>query len=153
MSEMVRFEIENLKELTDKLKQIGEDVARRGLLTSLTAGALIVQNAAKENAPWRTGTLRRSIHTETVSSSSESAAVAVGTDVVYAAIQEFGGIVTPKVANALVFQVPPKSGHWVNVQMVEIPAHPYLRPALDENLDRIENEIVGALNEIIEAAL
>lgn len=88
------------------------------LPTALKAGALIIQNSAKFKAPYRTGTLRRSIHTEMRSNTQ----AVVGTDVEYAVYQEFG---TSKMK-----------------------AHPYLRPALDENrgkvLDKI-NEVIKGL--------
>lgn len=48
------------KELIKKFKEL------QGINTdpALMAGALIIQNAAVENAPYLTGTLRRSIHIE-----------------------------------------------------------------------------------------
>lgn len=97
----------NTDNFANKLKEI--------LPYALKAGALIIQNEAKQRAPYKTGTLRRSIHTEMRS----KAQAVVGTDVEYAVYQEFG---TSKMK-----------------------AHPYLRPALDEKqqevLDKINNII------------
>lgn len=68
----------------------------------LKAAALPVMNLAKINAPYLTGTLQKSIHIEATATG-----VTVGTDLVYAAAQEFG---RPE---------------------INLPAHPYLRPAID----------------------
>jgi RNase P/RNase MRP subunit p29 len=50
-------------------------------------------------------------------------------DVVYALIQEKGGTIVPKNANALKFRA--EDGSFVTVASVTIPARPYLRPAAD----------------------
>lgn len=55
----------------------------------------------------------------------------IGTGVVYAAIQEFGGTIHAKRGGWLVFRLP--SGQWIRTKSVTIPAHPYLRPAFDYN--------------------
>lgn len=57
------------------------------------------------------------------------AAVRIGTNLEYAAIHEFGGIIRPVNAPRLVFEVEP--GEWRTADQVEIPARPYLRPAAD----------------------
>lgn len=53
----------------------------------------------------------------------------VGTNVVYARIQEYGGTITARHAPYLVFQLP--NGDWVRTRQVTIPARPYMRPAFD----------------------
>lgn len=53
----------------------------------------------------------------------------IGTNLVYAAIQEFGGTIHPKNAPFLVFQL--DDGTWIHATEVTIPAQPYLRPAFD----------------------
>lgn len=60
-------------------------------------------------------------------------AVRIGTNLVYAAIHEFGGIITPKNGEFLVFEVEGFGG-WTDkvfARQVEIPARPYLRTAAD----------------------
>ena len=99
------------------------------LETAVTSAAMIVENAAKANAPYLSGTLKRSIDHATVEKNMKVVAVAVGTDVDYARIHEFGG----------------KTGRG---HAVTIKARPYLRPALDENRDKVKNEIAGALREL-----
>lgn len=74
-----------------------------------------------------TGTLRRSIAYEV---DKPRAVGRVGTNLVYARIQEMGGLITAKSANFLHFVI---DGKHKMVQSVYLPARPYLRPALDKN--------------------
>lgn len=50
--------------------------------------------------------------------------VSVGTNVEYAAIHQFGGVIRPVRAKALKFRLP--TGQWVHAQRVVMPARPYL---------------------------
>ncbi len=100
--------------LRKKLKAKAEQVEKK-LPAALQAGALIVQNEAKEKAPYKTGNLKRSIHTE-IEGQGKTLKANVGTNVVYARRQEYEN-------------------------------KPYLRPALDENKDRVAKEIQRVLKE------
>jgi phage gpG-like protein len=71
----------------------------------------------------RTGRLRRSLGWEFRGSET----VAVGTNVEYGPVHEFGATITPRSASALRFQV---NGQWVTTQKVRIPKRPWLGPAL-----------------------
>lgn len=88
---------------------------------ALDASALEVQNRAKELAPYRTGNLRRSITRRFVPTSGGFAA-AVGTNVVYAAIHEFGGMTG--------------RGHHTHIKPFNNQG--YFRPAIDEKRVTIE---------------
>lgn len=153
MTAVAKVTIIGVKEFAEQLARIGGAAAGQALVGAVTAGALIVQNAAKEKAPFRSGTLRRSIRTEPAEVSATHAAVVIGTGEVYAAVQEFGAVIVPVRARALRFEDPPKSGHIVFAQRVHVPAHPYLRPAMDENIGNVAIEIGEALRRLIEAAL
>jgi HK97 gp10 family phage protein len=167
------------KELMSKFKALSDAVAGEALAKAATAGALPIQNAAKEKAPAKTRTLSRSIHTEVTESDREHATVEVGTDLIYAAIQEFGGTITAKNAAHLAIPVtdqaasyPPRSfpgklhvqsyGGMVSMLVdeqgvtqyalkssVTLHAQPYLRPALDENRARFETDAGIALKQIL----
>jgi len=132
------------KELVAKLRKLGDQTGGRLLEMAVVSGALLVQNEAKRKAPIKTGNLNRSIHVGGHSEQSElaesdgsdvgsnaasatEAHVLVGTNVVYGPAQEFG---TSK-----------------------IPAHPYLRPALDEQAGAVEREIGEALKDLIMKAV
>lgn len=106
--------------------------------------ALLVQNQAKINAPFITGNLRRSITSEIKPLSAK-----IGTDVIYAKIQEFGGTIRPKAGKYLTFKV---NGRWVRTTMSRIPAYKgkgYLRPALESNRDKITEIFANKLKLIL----
>ena len=128
------------------------DRGTRGKLleNACLAGALLVVNSAKEKAPYKTGTLRRSIHVGGHVGKSapdfvpndvggtysdvggkeikpHSATLLVGTNVSYATHQEYG---TSKMAG-----------------------QPFLRPALAENEKAVQKEIGDAVKVLIRKAL
>lgn len=114
-------------ELARKLAALGEAVAGDVLAAAVRSGGLLVENDAKQMAPYRTGTLRRSIHVE-VESGAGQATAEIGTDVPYAARVEFG------------FEGKDSLGREYHQ-----PARPYLRPALDQNMDAAAQEMGDAL--------
>lgn len=118
--------------------------------TALKAGALPIQNAAKRKAPKKTGTLSRSIHTEAVEEVGTLGAVKIGTDVIYARIHEYGGVIKPVHARMLHFQI---DGRDIFAKQVTIPARPYLRPALAENRHAAIEATTSALRQLLEQAI
>ena len=152
MSGNVRAEMVNLSEFQAQLRRIGSAASADALENAGRTGLLLVQNAAKQKAPKLTRTLSRSIHIETIKKSKNYVELAVGTNVVYAAIQEFGGVITPKKAKVLHW-VDRKTGEDVFASSARIPPHPYLRPAWDEQFDAMVKEVKRALTNLIKAAL
>jgi len=69
------------------IPRIPFEKARPALQLTLTQGALMVQNKAKENSPYHTGTLRRSITTDY--SMMNTGKAVVWTNTVYARRREF----------------------------------------------------------------
>ena len=128
---MAEIVIEGGAELARKLAALGDAVAGDVLAAAVRSGGLLVEADAKRRAPYRTGTLRRSLHTE-VEASGGKAEASVGTDVIYAARLEFG--FQGKDALGREYHQPPR---------------PYLRPALDENMDAAAQEIGDALRAAI----
>lgn len=133
-------------ELRRKLVSLSAAVRGAHLQAAVRSGALLIENSGKGKAPYRTGTLRRSIHTEVEGDDSRAEAT-IGTDVVYAAQVEFGGTITPKKAKML---------HWVGSDgldhfafAVTQPARPFLRPAFDEERGAAVDEVKAALTELI----
>lgn len=109
-SETVRT-IEAFKTMPEKL--------HAALALSVDQSALEVMDQAKILAPYKSGNLRRSI-TKAILPSSNGLAQAVGTDVVYAAIHEFGGMAGRN-------------------RSVRIPARPYFRPAIAQKQSTIKS--------------
>ena len=99
--------------------------------TAIVAAGQPVKGLAQGFAPYKTGTLRRSIHVGEAFVIGKTAACEVGTNLVYAAAQEFGAHIEPKNYPFL---------HWVTDDGtdvfvwhgVDIPPHPYMRPAADQ---------------------
>lgn len=121
--------VRNLDRLDRKLSRLSKLASADVLERALHAGAQEILNSAKDKAPYKTGTLRRSLHSETNEKSGARVSVLAGTDLEYAAMQEFGGTVVPTKGRFLVFEI---DGKKVFARKVTIPAHPYLRPAFDE---------------------
>lgn len=136
------------RELSAKLAAMGRDVSK-DLQTATVAGALVIQNLAKEKAVYVTGNMRRSIHIggheehapdsrdivqrgqERVPQpqvSGDEVTVFVGTDVEYAPAVEFGDEETGRAAK------------------------PFMRPAYDEGREDAMQEVGAALADIIRAA-
>jgi phage virion morphogenesis protein len=68
-----------------------------------------------------------------------SGAVEWGSDKIYAAIHQFGGVIVPKNGRALVFKL---GGNWVRAKKVTIPARPYLGFGRDEQ-GTVEDVVSG----------
>lgn len=151
----ITVRIEGSESLTRKLRALGDAVSGRTLERAVVAGALIIQNAAKQRAPYRTGTLRRSIHiggrTDLATDyqkapdvpdldpprvGAHDVEVYVGTNLEYARRIEYG------------FNGADSLGRVYNQA-----AQPYLRPAVDENSGAVQQEVADALLDLINAAV
>ena len=148
MAEQFRVEVVGDADLRQKLQSLTADVQGQVLAAAVLAGADVIRNAAVAKAPYRTGTLKRSLHAELEGASTTQATAIIGTDAPYAAQVEFGGTITPKSKKLL---------HWVDASGVDHfaksvtqVARPYLRPAFDEKSDEAANEIGNALQQAIE---
>ena len=104
---------------------------------ALTAGTLVMHEAISEESPVETGTLRR----RWIWRIEEFRGI-VGTDVPYAAIQNFGGIIRARNAEYLTFKI---KGKWVKVKAVQIPAQRYIEKALTKRKDDIMKAVMDNL--------
>lgn len=143
---------------------------------AVMAGEIVAQRARRD-APRDTGRLKRSIAVgRPYIAGLNRVAVNVGTNVVYGAIQEFGGRIVPKQAKMLSIPIGTRRGsprqypdlvliksrsgsvllidaegvpQYVLVHHVDIPAHPYLRPAAKRSKDEVAllmlRSILGAM--------
>lgn len=144
-----------IAQFSEALKRLDKTARGTALKRSAMAGGFVIEAQAKINVNDRfkpgTTNLAGSIFTEAVKADDLSVEVAVGPSVVYGRIQELGGTVKP------VFK---KYLHWVDedgqhhqAKEVTLPARPYLRPAIDENGDKIVKAISENLRIEIENAL
>jgi len=170
-------------ELLAKFKSLGEAVQGMALAQTAQAGGTVIENAAKarikDNNLIRTRNLSRSIHTEVKMDGPDRAEAEIGTNVEYAPIHEFGGVVTAKKSNNLAIPVGTykgsplshsdlrvrmsvsgnlvmldKSGRvqYVLKKSVEVPAQPFLRPAFDEKREEAKDVMGRAFKKLIEKA-
>lgn len=76
----------------------------------------------------------------------------VGTNVIYARIHEFGGVIRPGLKGFLAWK-DRETGKWVYTKKsVRIPARPYLRPTIQDkrNQEEILNILTRNINEALE---
>lgn len=160
---MMRVQVTADPRLARAMKKLQDPrIVEKMLENALAVGALQIANAAKEKAPYRTGNLRRSIHigghgeltpdfAQSTGGDIGGAGVTaggrvrlrVGTDLIYARIQEYGGTITAKHAPYLRFRT--ADGSWHAVKSVTIPARSYLRAAADERKDDAIRDMRDAL--------
>ena len=133
MANAFEIDIRGQREVMRRLNAAGDAVGGRAFMPALRSAATVVVNDAKKRAPVLTGTLRRSIHQEDAPG---QLAVLVGTDLDYARRVEEG------------FAQRDRLGRRYNQ-----PAQPYLRPALDENVDAIVREFWNSLDDILRKAM
>ncbi len=125
MASFINTQIQGEAELSRMLALAEEAVSDNAIQIGLKAGALVVKNDAKRRAPFKSGTLRRSIDQESVPGKLTEA---VGTDLPHAARMEYG------------FAGQDSLGRRYNQ-----PAHPYLRPALRENKEEVREIVLQVI--------
>jgi len=132
---MIDVEIKGLKETQARMEKVVRDLQGEPFLMGMRKALLLVQRSAKLKAPVDTGRLRASITPEVRQQGTETLGV-VGSNVKYAPFQELG--TKPHFVSAR------HIGKWAERHglgnrglFVKGTAHPFLRPALEENEDKI----------------
>lgn len=168
------------KALIKKFHAMSEVAQGMTLARTAQVGAMPINNAARENIKGhgliRTRHLSRSIHTE-ISMQGPSVAVAeVGTNLEYAAIHEFGGVVKAKTTKYLAIPVGNYKGsprkhpglklrktpngnlimvdrsgriQYVLKTSVTVPPQPFMRPAFDNHKDEAIDDMGRAFARLI----
>jgi phage gpG-like protein len=163
---MLNIRIEGERELTLDLERI-KSKAPVSIKKIVRDSAFLIERKIKGNLSnvvlnVRTGQLRRSIHTEF---SGNGMNAVIGTNLVYAAIHEFGGEIHAKNGPYLWFKIQTasrimsKAGNrlknakgifsWVRVKSVTIPARPYMEPAFRESLPLIDHLIEAEIERLL----
>ncbi len=118
---------------------------RQAQITGVNGTLAAAVNRAKRNHDWqnRTGTLEGSIGVQEYAKAQGRGVRGNwgSRDARYALIHELGGVIVPKRAKALVFEI---GGQVVRVMKVVIPARPYLRPAADTEYPTLARRIARA---------
>lgn len=133
----------SMSQFSDALQKMASNVRGDVLKRAALAGGYTIEAHAKINVEKTfkpgTGNLAGSIQTTVEKADADSVTVAVGPTVIYGRIQEFGGIIKPVFAKMLHWVGEDGAHHQANA--VTIPARPYLRPAVDENVEKIMRAI------------
>lgn len=164
MGEKAAVKIAGSAELARRIGRLSDELATSFLSAAVRLGANIVRDEASRRAPYRTGNLRRSLHTEVIEASRGDAAAKVGTNVEYARIQEFGGTVkhpggTPYLFTSFAHHGGvtflrkdgryPRGTRFTRPHKIRIPARPYLYPALEAKRSAVVREIGVALRALL----
>jgi len=146
--------VRGLDEFSRNLERLSRATQGKALGQAVLTGGQEIVNEAKSNilsqGLVQTGNLRRSMDIELIEASSERATAQIGTNLIYAAIHEFGGEIRPVNARALVFEI---DGKTVVTQLVRMPARPYLRPAFESGREAAVANFRAALADLIREAL
>ena len=141
--------------LEDNVKAALKAATGDALKRAALAGGHVIEANAKINAnntfsSKSTGGagLGGSIQTVVSKSTDTRAEVEVGPTVIYGRIQELGGIILPVHAKILSWV---DNGVRIFAKRVQIPARPYLRPAVDEHENEIRQAVGYQLKKGIEA--
>ena len=141
-------------EFSKQLKKLSSAARDQALLDAVEAGGRVIQAEAMINtnavfSDKATGALANSIIVETKGSGTKASAN-VGPTVIYGRIQELSGIIKTVSAKYLHFVI---DGVDIFTKTVHIPARPYLRPAVDNNRDKIAAAVGETLKRNITEAL
>ena len=135
------IKFEGLDKIIDKIEDF-DDV--REMTSAMQQACNLVESAAKDKAPKDTGALRRSI-TSKVEVTGNSIDGIVFTPLEYAQYVEYGAGIYSDNGNGRktpwVYMDDKGNYHYTRGQHPQ----PYMRPALEENKDKIINIIKGAL--------
>lgn len=148
---MFRIEVKVDKGDLVEIKEMPKQV-KRGLLKGLRLGMFEAERVSKarmgksEELQVRTGALRRSIESGVDKRGSRLIGW-LGSNIVYARIHEFGGIIRAHGSGYLRF---PIGDSWVSVKQVRIPPRPYLEPSIMEAQGEISKHIIHSIIKEVE---
>jgi len=121
---------------------------RKALMKGMKKAILFAEGEAKKsfgkpgNLKVGTGHLRRSIQSK-VKDRIKVIVLSLSSNVIYAGIHEYGGVIKAKKGPYLTFKI---GDRWVKVASVTMPARPFLEPAIEDNLDKMANIITSTVS-------
>lgn len=143
--------VSGFKELEANLKALPLRLARNVVARATYAGAVVVRDAARKNAPVKTGKLRKSIRIKKKRSRRGS------TEVIYTVFpKEYYGHIVEKGSGPHIIKVKTKKAlgkygkFGLIVKHPGAKAKPFLRPAFDDNIPRIIDAMQAKLVQGIE---
>ncbi|AMM23167.1 HK97-gp10 family putative phage morphogenesis protein [Variovorax sp. PAMC 28711] len=175
MAKSVTVQVDGLRELGERLKTLNLDMVNRIARAATAAGAVVIRDAAKANAPVKTGALKKGIvvkrlpKAESLGLTSEHI-VTVSTREMKkytnksrAAVVELQGPIAPVTSGGKTYRAKKLLGrkenyvssgdffyaNFIEFGTVKMAAQPFLRPAYDLNKERA----VAAIKDRIETRL
>ncbi len=139
--QFMTIDVQGMEGIDRFLKNAEKAFSDRVIMNGIKVGALIVQTAVRAMAPYKTGTYRRSILIEEMLA---QLAVKIGSNMPGAAMQEYGGVVTPKNVKFLHFFIDGKE--IFTKGPVHIPAIPHFRPGLAQSKEQVLMSVRDAVN-------
>jgi len=133
---MIRFNFA-ISEKNRKIIDSLDKVIFEGFVEGFEEAMEIAEDAVKDFAPVLTGSLRNSISSGTNITARRMHGW-VGSDKIYARIQEEGGTIRPRASRYLRFKV---NGRWVFARQVRIPPQKYMERGIISRLDEIQSAI------------
>jgi len=149
---MLKIELKLSEKSKALLKKMPE-LVKPAIYKGMKKGMVLADRDARLNLSGRvlqrrTGRLRNSI-THDVKIEGNKVVGRIGTNVIYGRIHELGGVIKPRQAQSLRFNIPGVG--WRMAKSVTIPARPYLRPALEDNVKDIGEIITKRIEEAFKA--
>jgi phage gpG-like protein len=156
---MITAEIIQGKNVPKQLRERGERfesaVAQTVLRLAIKMQGLVKQKLSDDVLKVKSGRLRRSIN-YSISNQGNLTTAIVGTNVVYAAIHEFGGsipahTVFPKTRQALKFSMDGKIvfAKRANVPTIKMPKRSFLQSSLEQMTPEIRDTLIGTVNRVL----
>jgi phage gpG-like protein len=144
----ITVKVEGADEAREGMKRMA-DAMPGSIYAAVVESCALVQKQAQTvhlagaTLNYRTHRLQQSVKMD-VRTDGKKVVGRVGSAVVYAAIHEFGGVIVPKNAKFLCFQI---EGRWIRTKKVTMPAREWLLKSVTDVQDKIE-EIFGRKVEI-----
>jgi HK97 gp10 family phage protein len=127
--------VTGLKEIKEKLSKLPEKIQKNILRTAIHAAAAELRDAAKEEAPVRSGELRKSIKAVRKRGTKVEVQSNVNVGAFYGLMVEKGHVLAKRNNAGKVEGI----GH--------VPAHPFLRPAYDRMKDKVVDFVKNKIAE------
>ncbi len=147
----IGIQVVGVPELQAQLTRMGNTAGGGPLMEAVKAGALLVQNAAKQKVPKRTRTLSRSIAT-TIEREGDAVVALIGPSEPYGKYIEYGTGRYAEGGNGRrtpwVYRGP--NGRYYTTEGMK--PRPYMRPALDENREKAIKEMERVFRRMIGGA-
>ena len=144
----IGFAVDGLKEFRDRLEKVqkaADDAARK----AVTDGAHLIERRSKQTAPVLTGTLRRSIHVNSITQLGPGRwQSTTGPSVIYARFREKGGTIRPK--NKPMLAWPGAGGTYIFAKSVTQKGSHYMQRAFDESIPAVRDIYRVAFKEALD---